>query len=1126
MQKIFTANICKIMRITAAQFILLVLTLSVAVAGDNFAQGLLDRKVSIRIDARTLKDVLTTLENEAQVKFVYSTSALDLSRNISINASDEKLGAVLNQVLTPLAIQFVVKNNAYIVLKKEKEASADEPITDSLSASQLQDVRSVHGRVTDKEGLPLPGVNIMIMGTTIGTATDGDGNYTIEARDGDILVFSFIGFDRYEIVVSGDLVNVVLNENVTQLNDVVVTGYYTRKAESFTGSAVTISKDELRMVGNQNVLQSVAILDPSFRIVDNLDIGSNPNQLPNVQVRGAAGVPDLKGDYQTNPNQPLFILNGFQATIEQVYDLNMNFVESITILKDAAAKAIYGSRAANGVVVIETKRPEEGRMRINYNGSVDIQTPDLSSYELTNSSQKIQAEQLAGVYTSTTPLIQEQLTAQYGQRMAEAARGVNTYWLSQPLRTGIGQKHNVYLDGGDEAMIYSVNVSYNNVKGVMKGSDRTTLSGTAGLSYRYKNFSFRNLLTVDNNNSVNSPYGDFSLYARMNPYWRIHDEDGRLIRSYGNSVFNPLYDATLKTKDFSKYMTVTENFYGEWAITNRLRATARLGVNHSDRRTEYFLPATHSTYANIASSSPEYVNRGQYTIGTGVDNNLTSDIGLAYNVERKKHALYSNLFYSIGQQSSSVTQVMAVGFPNDRMNDISMANRYLEGSSPTGSENTTRNLGVTLATNYSYDNRFLADFSYRLNGSSQFGARNRWGGFWGIGAGWNLHNEDFIRKLRFIEQLKLRASTGYTGSQNFNSYMSVASYSYNTRQTYNGDIGLALQALPNPYLQWQQTQDNNIGFDLNMFGKLMVRGDYYLSRTNSLLSDVTTPPSSGFTSYKANIGRTENTGYQLAVSYKAYTSAARKSYLNLFINIAHNSNRIKEVSNGFKQLNAEQDADKDGNSGNITKEQRQTPSIRLIEGMSTETIWAVQSLGIDPANGKEIFRKKDGSLTYLWSSADQIAAGDAAPKIMGSFGANFQYQSFTANVAFTFKAGGQAYNTTLVQRVENADISWNVDTRFLSERWKEPGQASFYKDIADQTATKPTTRFVEDLNELVFSSVSLMYDLRRVLKGQKINNVRVGFNMNDLARVSSMKTERGLSYPFARQLSFTVQATF
>lgn len=1128
MQKFFTDYTLKLMRITAGQVILLVLTLSVSFAGNNnYAQGLLDRKVSVKIASRSLKEALTVLENEAQVKFVYSNSVLQLTENVTLNASDEKLGTVLNELLKPLSIHFVVKSNAYIVLKRAKDQALLSAPEDSTALPAA--IRNITGKVTDKDGNPLPGVSVVILGTTLGTITDASGNYSIEARDGDILAFSFIGYDIFEVTIGGEgPINVILNENITQLSDVVVTGYYTRKAESFTGSAITISKDELRVVGNQNVLQSLSIIDPSFRIVDNLDVGSDPNQLPTIQLRGQNGLPDLKGEYETNPNQPLFILNGFQATLQQVYDLNMNYVESVTILKDAAAKAIYGSRAANGVVVIETKRPESGNLRVNYNGSVDINAPDLTSYHLTNAHQKIQAEMLAGVYTSSNPTTQADLTTLYSERLAEAERGVNTYWLSKPLQVGVGQKHNLYLDGGDEAMTYSVNVSYNNIKGVMKGSDRRTLSGTLGLSYRYKTLSFRNLLTVDNNKSINSPYGDFSSYARMNPYWRIYDESGHLIKTYGSNIYNPLYDAGLNTKDFSKYLNVTENFYGEWAIRKNLRATARIGISLQDNSKEYFLPANHTKYANIPSTSDQYVYRGEYTIGTGQDHNVTSDIGLAYSLEHAKHALFTNLFYSIGQQSAHTTSVTAVGFPGNNMDDISMGAKYLDGSSPDGTENTTRNLGITLAANYSYDNRFLADFSYRLNGSSQFGSNNRWGGFWGIGAGWNLHNEMFIKKFRHINQLKLRASTGYTGSQNFNSYQSIAAYAYNTGQTYNGDMGLYLMGLPNSSLKWQQTQDNNIGADIALLNsRLTLRADYYIAITDNLLSDVTTPPSAGFASYKENIGKTENKGYQFAIGYKVYSNAERKSYVNLFFNITHNTNRIKEISNGLKKLNEDQDADKEGWGSNDEERQaRQTPSTRFIEGQSLTTIWAVQSLGIDPANGQEVFRKKDGTLTYEWSAADQIAAGDATPKFMGNFGANFQYKSFTANVAFTFKQGGQTYNATLVERVENADINWNVDVRFLNDRWKEPGQQSFYKNIADTSPTKPTTRFVEDLNEVVFSSVSLLYDFRSLLKTMKINNVRLGFNMNDLGRISTMKTERGISYPFARTFSFSLQTTF
>jgi hypothetical protein len=333
--------------------------------------------------------------------------------------------------------------------------------------------------------------------------------------------------------------------------------------------------------------------------------------------------------------------------------------------------------------------------------------------------------------------------------------------------------------------------------------------------------------------------------------------------------------------------------------------------------------------------------------------------------------------------------------------------------------------------------------------------------------------------------------------------------------------------LANPNLRWQQTRDNNVGVDFAFFNRLSGRFDYYVSVTDNLLSDVTMPPSAGFASYKENIGKTENKGYQLAFTYKLFSNNEKRTYVNLFFNIAHNTNRIKEISNALKKLNDEQDAGKEGDgSTEEERAERRNPSTRFVEGQSLTTIWAVRSLGIDPANGQEVFVKKDGTLTYAWSAADQIAAGDATPKYNGNFGANFQYRNLSANFAFTFQYGGQMYNSTLVDQVENANINYNVDVRFLNDRWKEPGQHAFYKNIADSRPTKPTTRFVEDLNQVVFSSVSLNYDFSTLLRDMKIHNVKFGFNMNDVGRVSTMKMERGTSYPFARTFSFSLQTTF
>lgn len=449
--------------------------------------------------------------------------------------------------------------------------------------------------------------------------------------------------------------------------------------------------------------------------------------MPDIQLRGQNSL-NIKGEYSTSPNQPLIILNGFETSIEKIYDMDMNLVSSLTLLKDAAAKAIYGSKAANGVIVIETILPNEGRMRVSYNGGLDITLADLTSYNLTNPAEKLQAELLAGKYTATNAWDQSNLTKQYNDLKKEVDRGVDTYWLSKPLRTGVGTKHSVYLEGGDNSMRYAANLQYNNVAGVMKGSDRTTVAGDITLSYRYKSLSFRNNLSIDNNKAKNSPYGDFSDYSKMNPYWRIHDQNGSLIKQYNISAFNPLYNAGLNSKNESGYSTFTENFYGEWQALPELKLTARLGYKKQKSDAQVFTPASHTKYANISSSSDEYLDRGEYSQTNGFTEQISADIGAAYSLQKDKHVLYANAMYNIEESRAESTTFSVVGFPSDKMNFPAFGNHYPDGGKPSGFETTTRSMGIVGAANYSYDSRYLADLSYRLNASSQFGSEHRWDG--------------------------------------------------------------------------------------------------------------------------------------------------------------------------------------------------------------------------------------------------------------------------------------------------------------------------------------------------------------------------------------------------------------
>ena len=1095
--------------------IILLLVGSMHVCASGLAQN-----VSMEGKNTTLEKVFAQFRKQTGLNFFYTSDDVDRIGKIDVSLSNVPLRDALTSLLkdTPLSFNIV---DGVVVIKKRTEpvgAQAEKPPV------------VLTGKVLNEKGEPILGASVVVVGTKNGTTTNSAGVFTLRVDNTPVsLSITSVGYKRkfLDNVSGTNALNIVLEMETEKLEDVVVSnGMFNRKMGSFTGAVATFTGEELKTVSNQNVLKSLAILDPSFQVMDNLDLGSDPNRLPEIQLRGQTGFPDLQGAYTTNPNQPLFILDGFETTLEKVNDLNLNLIKSVTILKDASAKAIWGSRAGNGVVVIETKVPTAGKLRVSYNGSADVSAPDLSSYELTNAMQKVEAEVLAGVYSSANPATQAALLRDYSTNLNAALNGVNTYWLSQPLRNGIGQRHAINLDGGDDAMRYSVNVNYNNVAGVMKGSDRNTLSGMVNLVYRTGNFQFRNSLTIDRNRSDNSPYGSYGNISRLNPYWRMTDDNGNLVKTFPNGVGNPMYDGSLNSKDFSTYTNIIENFYADWDPIRNLRFTARIGLNAQNNSAEQFIPASHSRYANIPVNSEEYLDRGQYTISNGKQNNINADLLANYSIRLDKHHFFLNGGYSLTQNRTQTNGMVMVGFPNDKMDDISFGRRYAPGTKASGTENTSRSIALTSAVNYSFDDRLLVDLSMRGNASSQFGADNRWGAFWSAGIGWNAHREKFMRNVKSVDQLRFRASTGTTGTQNFNSYQSLATYIYNTSETYNGDLGMLLAALPNPALQWQQVQDNNIGFDLGLLGKVTLRFDYYIRDTKNLLTDMIVAPSAGFSTYKENIGSSRNEGFQASASVRVYQHAASRTSVNIFANVASNKNRIREVSNSLQQLNAEQDALKDNLNTDDAVLQR--PSTRFQPGQSMSAIWAVPSLGIDPANGREIYVKRDGSLTYDWSAADQVVSGDENPLVNGTFGANVQHKGFSGNLAFTFRTGGQLYNTTLVTRVENADFNYNVDLRAFEDRWRKPGDMVLYKNIADLTPTRPTSRFVQDLHELLFSSISLGYDFStsRWLKNAKVNRVYLAFNLNDLGRVSSVRTERGLDYPYARTISTSLNITF
>ena len=539
-------------------------------------------KISIEMQNVSLQDVFTAIQQQSHLRFLYSNEDVDHIKIELLKSEQEEIGTILDQVLENTGLTWQMQDHIIFV----KKAKITVPPVESVK---------ITGKVTDKTGNPLPGVTVVIKGTSLGGATDVDGNYSIEIPSGKeiVLVFSFVGMKTREILYQGkENINVVLEEEVKGMDEVVVTGYFNKNKSSFTGTAKSYTAEELKQVNPVNLLSALSILDPSFKMVENNLDGSNPNVIPDFQIRGTASMPstnELTSSFVGSPNMPTFIMDGFEVTAEKVFDLDPMRIESMTILKDAAATAIYGSRASNGVVVINTKQPEAGKLRLLYNLDVSFNIPDLTDYDLLNATEKLQLEKAAGYFDPFGTIDQtEARERDYNYRLGLVQQGYNTYWLDKPLEVAIGHKHTLSVEGGEKAMRYSLDLTYENVPGVMKESGRQRMGMGTMLLYRFKNLTFRNNMTYDNVKSTNSPYGSFREYATLNPYYPYQDENGNYLKELEansgilgrKSVINPLYNTTLNVIDETSYSEFANNFGIDWYINADLRLKGNFAIRH------------------------------------------------------------------------------------------------------------------------------------------------------------------------------------------------------------------------------------------------------------------------------------------------------------------------------------------------------------------------------------------------------------------------------------------------------------------------------------------------------------------------------------------------------------------
>ena len=1105
--------------------VLLMCVFTFTATASAFAQ---QERVSFKLRDVSVKEVLDEIQSQTNLSFLFNPEQTAKMGKVSVEASNETVASVLDRLFKGTDLMYRFREDMIVIFPRH------EVINEEKKVSSV----TVVGRVTDTKRQPIPGVTVLVKEMNIGTATNAEGHYELvvpTSRDTTFsLVFSFVGMESQTIKYKGqDTINVTMKEEVKKMDEVVVTGYLNVRKESFTGNVTTVTKDQLLRTNNKNVIAALQAFDPSFRIKENNIWGSDPNALPEFNIRGESSIEINKGldaemnrrtqrtNLEDNPNLPIFILDGFQVDVQKIYDMDMNRIESMTILKDAAATAMYGSQAANGVVVVTTIPPKPGEMRITYNFSGGADFPDLSDYNLCNPAEMLEVETFAGLYDVVEPgdyYKRQNYYAVYNN----VVRGVETDWMSKPLRNVFNHTHSLNLQGGEESIRYSLDLSYDSNKGVMKGSHRSRMGAGLTLDYRPKSWlQILNAITYNQTKSENSPYGTFSTYTALKPYAPMYDDDGNMLEELvvGNyRATNPIYlaenyssyDGRAKDEDVQNNLNVNMYFWDGFQFKGSFSIRRQMGKSE--------------TFVDPASMEDRQNDEEKGSLSTTYTNAWNWDAkGMFYynNTLKERHFVNATLGIELSESKSESVAATYTGF------GLSNAHSPIYAAiQPSKSDVTTskdRKIGILGAVNYSYNDVYLLDASFRFDASSKFGDDKKWAPFWSVGVGVNVHNYDFMKESWLVSTLKVRASYGSTGNVSFPANMATTTYQMDNDSWYFTGPAAGLAALGNPRLTWEKTNTIDVGFNAGFLeDNVYLSFAYYNKKTNNLIDQLHIRHSSGFDTYSINAGGIRNEGIELNLNATVFRDEDWMVTLNG--NLAHNKNTITELGEEAQLYNESILSEWENAQNSAYREVLSAPVIQYYEGASKSAIYAVRSAGIDPANGRERFIKKNGMSTYTWDANDQVVVGDNNPDAQGSFGFNVAWKGFYLNTTFLYQWGGQAYNETLVQKVENVDISnSNVDRRVLTERWRKPGDRTPFYALDANTATQVTSRFVQDNNYVNFSGLSLGYDFSTSLISKwRLRTLGIRFNMNDICRWSTIKEERGLSYPFSRNFSFTV----
>ncbi|WP_157637857.1 SusC/RagA family TonB-linked outer membrane protein [Flexithrix dorotheae] len=909
--------------------------------------------------------------------------------------------------------------------------------------------RTLTGTVTSGEddNSPLPGVNVLIKGTSQGTITDIDGNFKLNAPEGaQALVFSYVGFLNQEVEIgSQSNFNVVLMPDDEVLQEVIVVGYGTQSESVTLQSVSKVSKEQFE---NQPIVNPQELIQGRAAGVQMVGTSGVIGSQANIRIRGVASI--------SAGGEPLFVIDGVPlndasgstgysndqgaVALNPLQDLNPNDIEDISVLKDAAAVAIYGSRGANGVIMITTKKGKAGKTKIN-------------------------ADYYKG-WSEPTSLISMMNAEQYKTFVNDyrVAQGLapNNYpeggfdWPGAVVQTGSVDNFNISASGGNESTKFYMGMTYMKNKAFTIGNSLDKLNGRINLNHdisKRVRIGLNTAISYLDNDRINSDNSTFapltSSYLQF-PYVQPYNEDGTFTNT--GFIANVLAIEALSTRKLISRRT-TGNIFAEIDIAEGLMFKTDWGID--------------GVQTEETIRDPEIVSPGGYGYKRIIQDNkwLTTNT-LNYNKSFGVHTVDVLVGASFETSNRNNMAVEGSGFVSDKLPNV--------GSAATPSLTSATGTQWALSSqfsrvNYRYKDKYIVEGSLRRDGSSRFGMDNKWGTFWALSAGWRLSEEDFIKNLDFFDQLKLTASYGTAGNDRVDNFASLGLYEGGVDSDYAGIAGIRPTQAANPLLGWEESSQVDIGLSTAILNsRLSVDFNYYVKTTDGMLFDVPLPYTTGFASISQNIGKMENRGVDLMINGDIIQGNDFSWTANLNMGFVKN-----------KVLSLPENTSPEGDFLEGSASQR------AIVGHSVNTFYLIRYSGINSETGDAEWLTRDGEITNSPTASDRVIVGSAIPDLTGGFSNTLKYKGFDLNIFFTFVQGNKVFRGGR-RFTENMGSSFNKSTELL-DYWTQPGDNSFAPALSSSTApifAQRSTLQLEDGSYVRLRNLTLGYNLPSSILGK------------------------------------------